>query len=57
MARNNFSREEAEQRMASAIHWTERAPKADLVLHNDGSVEDFLANVDEAIESALNNHR
>ena len=57
MARNNFSREEAEQRMASAIHWTERAPKADLVLHNDGSVEDFLATVDEAIESALNNHR
>ncbi len=57
MARNSFSREEAEQRMASAIHWTERAPKADLVLHNDGSVEDFLANVDEAIESALNDHR
>ena len=57
MARNSFSREEAEQRMASAIHWTERAPKADLVLHNDGSVEELLANVDEAIESALNNHR
>ena len=57
MARNSFSREEAEQRMSSAIHWTERAPKADLVLHNDGSVEELLANVDEAIESALNNHR
>ena len=57
MARNNFSRVEAEQRMSSAIHWTERAPKADLVLHNDGSVEELLANVDEAIESALNNHR
>ena len=57
MARNGFSREEAEQRMASAIHWTERAPRADLVLHNDGSVQDLLATVDDAIRSALNNHR
>lgn len=53
MARNRFSREEAEQRMASAIPWTERAPKAHLVLHNDGSVEEFLANVDDAISTAL----
>ncbi len=57
MARNGFSREEAEQRMASAIHWTERAPRADLVLHNDGSVEEFLSSVDEAIQGALSNHR
>jgi dephospho-CoA kinase len=53
MARNNFSREEAEQRMASAIHWTERSPKADLVLHNDGSTEEFLSSIDDAIVRTL----
>ena len=57
MSRNDFSREEAEQRMASAIHWTERAPKADLVLHNDASINEFLASVDDAIASALNDHQ
>ncbi len=57
MSRNDFSREEAEQRMASAIHWTERAPKADLVLHNDASIKEFLASVDDAIASALKDHQ
>ena len=53
MTRNSLTREEAEQRMASATHWTERAPKASLVLHNDGSIEEFLASVDEAIAGTL----
>ena len=53
MARNGLSREEAMQRMASATPWTERAPRADLVLHNDGTVDDFLATVDQAIADAL----
>ena len=53
MARNSLTRDEAEQRMASAIHWTEREPKADLVLHNDDTVEAFLASVDEAISRTL----
>ncbi len=53
MARNNLTRAEAEQRMASATHWSERAPKANLVLHNDGSVKQFLAAVDAAVADAL----
>ena len=53
MARNSLSREEAMQRIASATPWTERAPRADLVLHNDGTVDDFLATVDQAITDAL----
>ncbi len=57
MARNRLSRDEAEQRMASAIHWTERAPRADLVLHNDGSVAELLASVDDAIGSILSKLR
>ena len=57
MARNSLTRAEAEQRMASATHWSERAPRATLVLHNDGSVEEFLAAVDAAIAEALRDHR
>ena len=56
MARNGLTREEAEQRMASATPWTERAPKADLVLHNDGSVADFQAAIDVAVAKALNQY-
>lgn len=53
MSRNDLTRAEAEQRMASAIHWTERAPKADLVLHNDASLDEFKSAVDTAIRAAL----
>lgn len=53
MARNDLSRAEAEQRWASATPWRERAPKADLVLHNDGSSEEFLSAVDEAADALL----
>ena len=56
MARNGLTRKEAEQRMASATPWTERAPKADLVLHNDGSVADFQAAIDVAVAKALNQY-
>ncbi|MYD54863.1 MAG: dephospho-CoA kinase [Chloroflexi bacterium] len=57
MARNGFTREEAEQRMASATPWRERAPRADLVLHNNGSVADFQAAIDAAVDQALMTRR
>ena len=53
MDRNSLTRSEAEQRLASATSWQERAPKADLVLHNDGSVAVFLEAVDVAIREAM----
>ena len=53
MTRNSLSREEAEQRLASSTPWQERAPNADLILHNDGEVDDFLAEVDRAILETL----
>ena len=53
MNRNSLSREEAEQRLASATPWQERSPKADLVLHNDGDLEEFLAAADRAIVEAM----
>ena len=55
MSRNRLSRDEAEQRMASATPWTERAPQADLVLHNDGTVDQFVAAIDDAIARTMNN--
>ena len=56
MARNSLTREEAEQRMASATPWADRAPRADLVLHNNGTVADFQAAIDVAVGEALSRH-
>ena len=53
MARNDLTRAEAEQRWASATPWQQRAPKANLVLHNDGSEAEFLDAVDEAAGELL----
>ena len=53
MARNDLARAEAEQRWASATPWQERAPKANLVLHNDGSEAEFLDSVDRAAGGLL----
>ena len=56
MARNSLTREEAEQRMASATPWRDREAKADLVLHNDGSIAEFQAAIDVALGEALSAH-
>jgi dephospho-CoA kinase len=46
IARNNFSEEEAQQRLDAQRKWTDRAPAADHIFHNDGSFEDFIDEVD-----------
>ena len=46
MERNGFSQEEATQRLASARNWRERAGGADHVFHNDGTLEQLLAEVE-----------
>ena len=53
MARNDLTRPEAEQRWASATPWQERAPRANLVLHNDRSPAEFIAVIDEAADALL----
>lgn len=45
MERNQFSDEEAKQRLSSQRHWEERAPASDLVIFNDGELSDFEARV------------
>ena len=44
-ARNQYSDEEVEQRLASQRRWEERAPAADLVVFNNGSEEQFVSEV------------
>ena len=53
METRSLSREEAEQRLASARDWRERAPAADRIFHNDGSQEAFLDAIDEAIAETV----
>jgi dephospho-CoA kinase len=53
IARNNFSEEEAKQRLGAQRKWTDRAAAADHIFHNDGSYEDFLAEVDRVFEETL----
>ena len=57
METRSLSREEAEQRLASARDWRERAPAADRVFHNDGAREAFLGAVDASITETIAVHR
>ncbi len=57
METRSLSREEAEQRLASARDWRERAPAADRIFHNDGTQEAYLAAVDKAIAETVEAHR
>jgi dephospho-CoA kinase len=49
MTRNGFTLEEANQRLGSQRPWEERAPAADLVLHNDGAYEALAQRVRMAL--------
>jgi len=53
MARNNFSREEADQRLASARKWEDRAPASDHVFHNDGTLDELMAEADAEMASVI----
>ena len=57
MERNQFSDEEATQRLASQRHWEERAPASDLVLFNDGDLSDFEARVRSEYAKTLDQWR
>ena len=57
MQRNDLDEAEARQRMASAVPWQDRAPKADRIFHNDGPIEDLQAQADQALAAALAERR
>lgn len=56
MSRNGFSDEEAHQRLASARKWEDRAPASDRVFLNNGTLEDFEAEIDAALKETLEQH-
>jgi dephospho-CoA kinase len=57
MARNNFSEEEAKQRIASARDWRLRAPAANLIVRNDGTPEGLEETVRYAFRRLWELHR
>ena len=53
MQRNDLDEPEARQRMASAIPWQDRAPKATRIFHNNGTIPALLAEADQALAAAI----
>lgn len=57
IARNGFSEEEAEQRIKSQRPWQDRAPAADLIIHNDGDLDTLRATVESELARVQALHR
>lgn len=57
MSRNAFSEADAQQRLASARPWAERAPVADRIFHNNATLADFEVQIDGAMAETLAQHR
>lgn len=57
MDRDGFDEVEAQKRLDSQRAWTEREPASDHVFHNDGSLEDFLAEADAQMRWSLEHFR
>ena len=45
MERNNLTREQADQRLASQVPWTQRELASDMVIHNDGTTDELVSAV------------
>ncbi|MEX1022645.1 MAG: dephospho-CoA kinase [Dehalococcoidia bacterium] len=56
MARNNFTQEEANQRLASARKWQDRAPASDRVFMNNTTIEALERAIDRTVEETLALH-
>ena len=51
MARNALSQEEAEKRIAAQLSLQEKRKRADVLIENNGSLEDTLAQVDQLLKT------
>ena len=47
----------AKQRLASQQNWEDRAPAADVVTHNDGTIEQLEQKVELEISQILSKHK
>ena len=57
MARNNFSEDEARQRLDAARKWQDREPASDRLFMNNTTIEALQQAIDRAVEEALEQHR
>ena len=53
MQRNNFSEEEARQRLDAARTWQQREPASDRLFMNNGTLEDLQASIDRAVPETM----
>ena len=51
MTRNSLSQEEAEKRIAAQLSLQEKLKRADVLIENNGSLEDTLAQVDQLLKT------
>ena len=53
MQRNNFSEEEARQRLDAARTWQQREPGSDRLFMNNGTLEELQASIDRAVPETM----
>ena len=47
----------AQQRLSSQRHWTERKDGADIITHNNGTIEELISIVNNEIINLKTNHK
>jgi dephospho-CoA kinase len=57
VARNQFTVEESTQRVDGQRSWELRAPASDYVFHNDGTLEELVAEVKRVYKETYDNYR
>lgn len=57
MDRNSLDLDGAKQRLASQRHWTERKDGADIITHNNGTIEDLVSIVNIEIKNLKTNKK
>tara|TARA_Y100000817_G_C16821094_1_gene528918 strand:+ start:117 stop:779 length:663 start_codon:yes stop_codon:yes gene_type:complete len=57
MERNNLDMDAAQQRLSSQRHWTERKDGADIITHNNGTIEELISIVNNEIINLKTNHK
>lgn len=53
-ARNGYSQEEAQQRLASQMRLEDKVPYADFVIKNDGNLEELIEQIDKKLRRLRN---
>lgn len=53
-ARNDYSQEEAQQRLASQMKLEDKVPYADFVIKNDGNLEELIEQIDKKLRRLRN---